>query len=66
MTAREFNEKYLSYHVSTQMEAECEAREVNRVLESNPMGPAVAVFLENIGWGLMLDVSALTICRRVH
>jgi len=66
MTAREFNEKYLGYCVSTQQEAEREAYEVNRQLEVNPMGPALAVYLDGIGWGLMLEVSALTIRRRVH
>ena len=66
MTAREFLERYHSYHALTQAEAEREAYEVNRQLEVNPLGPAVAVFLEGNGWGLMLQTSALTIRRLVH
>lgn len=66
MTAREFNEKYLAYCVPTQAEAEHEAYEANKLLEVNPMGPALAVYLEGIGWGLMLTVSALCIRRLVH
>lgn len=66
MTSDEFQKKYHPYCVPTQAEAEREAYEANKTLEVNPLGPAVAVYFESIGWGLMLDIPALTIRRLVH
>ncbi len=66
MTAQQFQREYHDYCVTTMEEAQRDAAVINQQLEPNPLGPVVAVDFSPYGFGLMLEVPALTIPRRVQ
>ena len=66
MTVEQFQRETFSYTVSTMAEAEAYAKVLNQRLLPNPLGPVVAVDFSPYGYGLMLQIPALTIRRRVH
>jgi hypothetical protein len=66
MTVDQFQRDYFAYSVATMAEAEELAEVLNKHLDKNPLGPVVAVDFSPYGYGLMLEVPARTIRRRVH
>lgn len=58
MTVDEFQKKYHEYCVDSYGEALAEAHRVNDKLEVNPLGHAIPVKFEGLGYCLMLEGAA--------